>query len=334
MSQFAIHNFPLHTPDLFETIDSKQAPPGVSVGSKIRSGASYLKTGRFRRIFFRLTSNYTDKVLFGQEKGKKIFTMLLDHRESGLFHYWQSLRASNKVALIKYLIKTWCVYSDTLDSQTMTELVRNVSTGHHFPAILAKLFFDLFFNEGCIDDINKKLKIQGWEHLSIDEKIVILYDLSLLYPEMIKSPESMYDLAIENPGYLEPALVREINRLAINKGGYEEIYDRFRQKGWPDLSIDEKVILTNGLCEKHRGITTDLDQILYQVRVYNEIPTVIITEKYIRAIDSYLCSGVVSHLIGTILEYHRSSGGELINIQGVEKKRIQETIERLRISSS
>ena len=340
MSQLSSHFGHKHTNSPLNTIgEPENEPPILNTEVRLRTksanGSSPLKKKRlYKQRYIRIKARRSFYTLFDSEIGEEIYGNLLKTPTGELYHYWHSLSPENKIFLVKYLVKINCIYSDSIGAQEFEQITYKISIEQHFPPVLAKAFFEILFDNDCITGSNIKLKEKGWESLSTDEKIAILYDLSCLYPDMVKRPENLYDIAIENPKYIEPVVAREINRLAIKEGEYDQVYVKFIRSGWPQLSVDEKVVLTNGLCEQHRGVTADLDQVLYNVRVYNDIPAVIIAEKYNRDIDTFLSNGRVSHLIGTIQEYHRCSGGELIRIQGVCKGRIQETINRIKSTSS
>lgn len=340
MSQLSSHFGHEPTNSLHNSIgESEKEPPPVTAEMPIPNNSGYriFPLNKRRHFKHKLTARKARQsfhTLFDREIGEDLYSNLLKIPVGGLYPYWHSLSPENKAFLVKHLVKINCLYSDSIDTEEPEHTIYKVFVENHFPPVLAKAFFEILFDNDQIDNSNIKLKEKGWDSLSTDEKIAILYDLSCLYPDMVKRPDNLYDIAIENPKYMEPLVARELNRLAIQQGVFNNVYARFIRSGWTQLTVDEKVILTNGLCEQHRGVTADLDQVLYNVRVYNDIPAVIIAEKCNREIDTFLSNGRVSHLIGTIQEYHRCSGGELIRIQGVCKGRIQETINRIKSMSS
>jgi hypothetical protein len=237
------------------------------------------------------------------------------------------LKSTQKISLIKYTGAVNLQYQSKEGEKELNRIILNVLKHKHFPIIIAKLFFDIVFGLGFIKVINEKLKLNSWKDLSKVERIVILYDLICLYPELKRQQHHIFDIAINEPNYNIPLVVKEINRLAILEGGFESVYKLFRLNGWSSLSTNEKIVLTNGLCEKHRGVTEDLDQVLYDVRVYNEIPNVLNVESESYAIDRYLNGGPVSNIIKMIID-HFNNYGEVIALRGIEQVKIQATLDR------
>ncbi|MCE7926684.1 MAG: hypothetical protein DYG98_26890 [Haliscomenobacteraceae bacterium CHB4] len=292
---------------------------------EMKPGVFFRKKKRTRRRY-----RPEDGSLFDIEEGQKKYNILLECHKSGLYNYWESLKPANRVSLIKYVAKINSLYISADGEKQFRRIIHDVAAHNHFPAVMAKVFFEIIFNNGHIGEINRKLRLAGWQHLSLDEKIAILYDLSCLYPELMNHTGKIYDIAREEPGYLEPLVVKELNRLALLDGNYEHAREKFGKVGWRGLSVDEKIVLTNGLCKKHRGITENLNQVLYNIRIYNELPAVVIAEKYNNEIDRYLEGGIMTHLVGTIHDFSIQSGGELIAIKGVGMGKIRETLERHR----
>ncbi|MCB0576834.1 MAG: hypothetical protein KDC61_19905 [Saprospiraceae bacterium] len=300
----------------------KRSKPIERVKKKWKSGTKAI-VGKAMSLF---------EVIGGSKN--KFYEQLLQAKWGELTEYWNTLLPKERVNLTRYIATINSQYTAPESREALDLILEEVEDAGHFPHIMANQFFEIACDKGVLDDVSEKLKTEGWAGLSVDARIVLLYDLSNLYPESIQTkPQYLFDTAINEPEYMIPLVVKEINRLALLKGNFEAVYEHFRRSGWADLTIDEKVILTNGLFGKYRGLTDNLDQVLYNLRVYREIPNVIIAEKDNIIIDRYLQDGITSPLIETISEFYNGSRS-LITIKGIKPEKVKGVLRRQRATSS
>ncbi len=247
-----------------------------------------------------------------------------------LTKFWLELTVKNRVSLVKYLADVYCLEIDHPVRKSLNKTIHEVKKHKHFPPIVANLIFELAFTRNKIEEIKDRFKDMGWENLLIDEKIAMLYDLSERYPEMIEQPDSLYDTVINHPDYFEPVVVKEINYFALLNGNFNKVYEHFLEEGWEHLSIDEKIVLTDGLCRKHWGLTKNLNHVLYNLRVYKEMPSVIVAEKDNISINRYLQHNITCPIVIKINEYFEQSDHGLLPIKGVTPDKVMLVLKKLK----
>lgn len=277
--------------------------------------------------------NYSIRRLFDMDEGKELFFKLKSLKSESLFDSWTKLANTQKICLLRYYIQDAAIFLSVEEERSLAKIISKIIRHEHFPLIVAKLFFDISFNKGEFDRVNKKECLHQWESLTADERIIFLYDLCCLYPSTYKETPNIFDFAIHNPGYQIPVVVKELNRLIITSGNFQDVYNKYQNLNWQGLNIDERIILTNGLFEKHPGITENLDQVLYNVRVYQEVPVVVIAERENNAIDNYLNGGPVSIIIKMIID-HFNNSGHALPIIGVTDEKVRATLERFESNMS
>ncbi len=240
-------------------------------------------------------------------------------RYSKMYETWMALTKVDKKNLTQYLFS---IQKSNISKLPPEQLYACVKKHNHFPVVLANLFFDIAYHRGLVESLATRLLERGWNGLITEDKIVLLFDLVKLYPELINNSDNIYDLIFESPDYVPAQVVKEWNRLVVFSNDYLTIFQKFKHFGWRNLSVDEKVVLINGLSISNRGITEGLDEVLYNVRMYDDVPPIVVAERDQAAIEHFKISGVLSNLVGAMIHYVQYSG-KVLGIAGVPNVKIR-----------